>query len=285
MASFRFLFWATGTAVVLGALGAYLLMCVIFYQNQAMMIFHPSPKITITPASAGLTYQEARFDPATDGQAQLTGWWVPAAKNAAYGKDTILYLHGATGSLSDSVPEIKALHALGVNIFAVDYRGFGSSAVTRPTEQTADSDVLAAWNYLTGERNLPAASIVFFGEGAGATFATHLAAQQKAAGLVLAKISPTAHTIFENDPRARLLPLVLLANQKMNPAPELQKLHTPKLFLDWTTKDSSKAQSETKHDFSLATQPKQIASLSGKFPAGMASAVQPFLAQVWQVCR
>lgn len=279
MASLRFVLSAAVLAVVLGALGAYLVMGLTFYQNQAMMIFHPSRKIAATPASAGLAYQQVAFDPA-DGEAQLTGWWVPAAKDAPYSRYTILYLHGASGSLSDTVPEIQALHTLGANVFAIDYRGFGQSTDARPTEQLADGDVLAAWDYLTGARNLPASSLLVVGEGAGATFATHLATQQKVAGVVLAEISPTAHTVFESDQRARLLPLFLLANQKMNPVPELQKLQTPKLFLNWTAKKSGTAQSATEHDFGLAAGPKQIASLPGKFPAGMADAVRPFLAQV-----
>ncbi len=279
LVSLRWLLGAAVAAVGLGALGAYLVLCVIFYQNQAMLIFKPSHKITATPASAGMQYQEVSFDRAADGQPRLTGWWIPAKKNAAHGGGTILYLHAAKGSLSDTVGQLAALHKLGVNVFAFDYQGFGKSAGPRPTEKLADRDTLAAWSYLTTVRKLPADSLVIYGEGAGATFATHLAARRRAAGLVLVEISPTAHAIFEQDARARLLPLFLLAKEHLNPAPELKRLQTPKLFVSWPVK-SGNGSRKTRHDYRLAASPKQYAAVSGPVPEDIAGAVQPFLAQV-----
>lgn len=284
LVSFGWLLGAAATAVGIGAAGAYLVLCLIFYQNQAMMIFHPSKTVAKTPASAGLPYQEIALDPTTSGQPQITGWWVPAAKDAAYRSDTIFFLHGASGSLSDTVAQIQALHVLGINVFAIDYRGYGKSAAIRPTEQTADEDALAAWTYLTATRNLPATSLVVFGEGAGAIFATHLAAERSVAALVLAQISPPAHEIFEQDARARLLPLFLLAKEHMNPVPELKRSSTPKMFLEWPEK-SGLGPSVTRRDFALAAEPKQIASLPVASPEAVANAVEPFLKQILPVAH
>lgn len=284
LVSLAWMLGAALTAVAIGTAAAYLVLCVIFYQNQAMMIFHPSKKITATPASAGLTYQEVKFDPGTNDQTQLTGWWIPAAKGAPFANDTILYLHGTSGSLSNSVAQIQSLHALGINVFAVDYRGFGKSASLRPTEQSATADALAAWKYLTASRNVSPASIVTFGEGAGATFATHLAARQHPAGLVLAQISPTAHTIFEQDQRARLLPLFLLAKERMDPAPSLAHLKTPKLFLTWPAKTAAE-KNVTDRDYAQAAAPKQLASLPDGAPGSVTDAMQPFLHQVLPAAR
>jgi uncharacterized protein len=284
LVSFRWLLTAAATAVGIGAAGAYLVLCLIFYQNQAMLIFHPSRKITATPTSVKLAYQEIAFARNTHSQPQLTGWWIPAAKDLPHREGTILYLHGASGSLGDTVPQLEALHELGINVFAIDYRGCGKSAEFRPTEQTADQDTLAAWKYLTAERHLPAASLVVFGEGAGATFATQLAARRKVAGVVLAEMSPTAHEIFEKDARARLLPLFLLAKERMDPRPELKHLGTPKLFLDWPGKSGS-SPSITRKDFGLAAPPKQIASLPSSTPETVANAVQPFLNQILPVAH
>ena len=277
--SLAWLMGAAATAVAIGALGAYLVLCLLFYQNQAMLIFHPSRKISLTPASEGLEYQAVALDRTKAGTPQLTGWWIPAAKNARYLKDTILYLHGASGSLSDAVGQIKALHALGITIFALDYRGFGDSADLRPTEQSADADALVAWQYLTVNRKIPPTGIIVFGQGAGASFATHLAARRTIAGLVLAEISPTARTIFEHDQRARLLPLFLLANQRMDPGPELMKWKGPKLFIDRPDK-STGGQTVTRHDYTIAAPPRQLASLPGATLDAVANAVQPFLQQV-----
>ena len=284
LASLGWLLGAGAVAVVIGTLAAYFVLGIIFYQNQAMLLFHPSRNITTTPASVGLSYQQIAFAPGPGNQPQLTGWWIPAEQNrpqssSTWRNSTLLYLHGATGSLSATIPQLKALHNLGINVFAIDYRGFGNSANIRPTEQTASADAVSAWKYLTGEKHIQPTQIVVYSEGAGTTFAAHLATQHTVAGLVLAEISPTAHAIFQQDPRARLLPLFLLANQHLNPAPDLKRLNIPKLFLDWPKK-SSPQPSVTSHDYQLAASPKHLTSLPGAAPSGIAKALHPFLAQV-----
>jgi pimeloyl-ACP methyl ester carboxylesterase len=277
--SFTWLIGAAATAVALGALGAYIVLGIIFYQNQAMLLFRPSRKITTTPASVGLAYQNVTLNPGENGKYRITGWWIPAAPNAQWRNSTLLYLHGASGSLSDTIPQLKAVHNLGINVFAIDYRGFGNSANIRPTEQTADADATRASAYLRNQQKLGSQNIVVYGEGAGATFAANLAAQRPVQALVLAEISPTAHTVFLQDPRARLLPLFLLANQHLNPASDLKRLNIPKLFLDWPAK-SPVTQSITQQNYRLAATPKHLASLPSGAPSGIAAAIQPFLAQV-----
>lgn len=270
---------AAATAVAIGALGAYFVLGLIFYQNQAMLLFHPSRKVTTTPASVGLAYQNVSLNPEQNGKHIVTGWWIPAAQNGPWRKDTILYLHGADGSLSDTVPQLQALHNLGINVFAIDYRGFGNSANIRPTEQSADADAVRAWAYLHDKQKLRLQNIVVYGRGAGTTFAANLAMQRPVQALVLAEISPTAHAIFQQDPRARLLPLFLLANQHLDPSPDLKRLNIPKLFLDWPTK-SPATQSITQQNYQLAASPKRLASLPGSAPSAQLAALQAFLSQV-----
>jgi pimeloyl-ACP methyl ester carboxylesterase len=277
--TFVWLIGAAATAVALGALGAYIVLGVIFYQNQAMLLFHPSRKITTTPASVGLAYQEVTLNPEKNGKYLVTGWWIPAATNGPRRNDTILYLHGASGSLANAVPYLKALHDLGINIFAIDYRGFGNSADVKPTEQSANADAVRAWAYLRDHQKLASRHIVVYGQGAGATFAANLAMQRPVPALILAEISPTAHAVFRQDPRARLLPLFLLANQHLNPAPDLKRLHIPKLFLDWPDKSATK-QDTTRQNYQLAAQPRQLTSLPGSAPSGIAGALPPFLTKV-----
>ncbi len=275
---------AAATAVTIGALGAYLVLCLIFYQNQAMLIFHPARKITATPANANLPYTSVWFDRNPEGQPQINGWWVPAAKNAPLRQDTILFLHGRSGSLSNTVTQIQALHYLGINVFAIDYQGFGNSAQVRPTEQLADNDTVAAWKYLTIKKVIRPSHVLLVGQGAGAVLAVHLAARHTVAGLVLAEISPTAHEIFEQDARARLLPLFLLAREHINPNPELTHLKTPKLFLSWPGR-SAVAQTVTRQDYKSAATPKQFTPLAGAAPKTIAVAVQPFLRQILRADR
>lgn len=207
-------------------------MCLLFYQGQWQMLFHPSRTVTATPANAGLSYQEIHFDVTDTGAPLLDGWWVPADPVSHYATDTVLYLHDARGSLADTVPAIVVLHRLGMNVFAFDYQGFGKSAGRHPTERLARADAVAAWTYLTDLRHISGNHIVVYGDGAGATFAAALAAEFAPAGVVLQDPNPPARQTFEKDARARILPLWLLQNETLDPTADLARAHGRKLFLD-----------------------------------------------------
>lgn len=251
------------SAVVLASIAAYAVLCTMFWQNQWEMIFavpgSTATKITTTPASVGLAFQQVQFSSKQPNESPLTGWWIPAPPNARYAHDTILYLHAAQESLSGTVPVLQTLHRIGVNVLAIDYHGYGASGTPpHPTERQADADTLAAWNYLVTTQHVPEARLVVFGAGAGASFAAHLAAVHPLGGLILADISPTAHDIFEQDARARLLPMILLQREKLDPEPALERLRTPKLFLLWKTNGK---QQQTQADFHTAALPKRFVDL------------------------
>ena len=219
--------------VTLGAalLCVYATLCLLFYQGQWQMLFHPSRTVNATPASVGVPFEEIRFDVTETGLPQLAGWWLPAAPGARYATDTVLYLHDGRGSLSDTVPSLAEFHELGINVFAFDYRGFGKSAGRHPTERMARADAVAAWIYLTDTRHIPGNRIVVFGDGTGATFAAMLAAEFAPAGAVLEDTSLPARAVFEKDARTRIVPLRLLQNEQLDPAEDLQHAHVPRLFL------------------------------------------------------
>lgn len=209
----------------------YATLCLLFYQGQWQMLFHPSRSVTATPASVGVPLEEIQFDVTETGQPQLDGWWVPAASGAHYATDTVLYLHDGRGSLSDTVPAVAELHRLGINVFAFDYRGFGRSAGRHPTERMARADAVTAWAYLTDTRHVPGNRIVVFGDGTGATFAAALGAEFAPAGVVLEDPNLPARAIFERDARARIVPLWLLQNERLDPGEDLKRAHVPRLFL------------------------------------------------------
>jgi pimeloyl-ACP methyl ester carboxylesterase len=277
LATLRWIAVMASFAIVLAMLGAYAVLCTMFWQNQWEMIFavpgSAAAKITATPASVGVPFQPVAFRAAHSGETALTGWWMPAASNARYAHDTILYLHGAKASMSGSLPELETLHRIGVNVLAIDYHGFGASGGPHATEQQADADTLAAWNYMVKTRRVPEARIVAFGAGAGASFAAHLAVEHPLGALILADISPTAHEIFEQDARARLLPMVVLQRERLDPEPALKKLRTPKLFLAWRAGNDA----PTARDFQAALVPKRFADLRKAQESEKEAALRSFL--------
>ncbi|MGC2300322.1 MAG: alpha/beta hydrolase [Acidobacteriaceae bacterium] len=228
----RWLLTAFALTLLAAALCGYTALCLLFYQGQWQLLFHPSRTITTTPAKVSLAFEEIHFDVTDAGQPQIDGWYIPADPQAQYVTATVLYLHDARGSLSDYVPALQLLHATGINIFAFDYRGFGRSAGAHPTEHRATDDATAAWTYLTDTRHLSPNRLIVYGDGAGATFAAHLAAQFAPAGAILEDPSPTARQILLSDARARILPLWLLQKERLDPTADLAHAHTPRLFLD-----------------------------------------------------
>ena len=236
--SARWLVSAFGVVLVMAAMCAYATLGLLFYQGQWQLMLHPAKTITATPQAK---YDEIHFDVTETGVPQLDGWWIPAEPGARWSGDTVLYLHGADGSLSDCVNHLDALHALGINVFAFDYRGYGKSAGPHPDDARMSADADAAWSYLMGMRNVGASDIVIYGTGAGASLAAELAARHAPAGVVLDGPSDTARKIIGSDARAKVLPMWLLLTQRFDPAPVLSTLAVPKLFLD---RNGAKARTE-----------------------------------------
>jgi len=232
LASARWILGAVAATLFFAVLCVYGTMCLLFWQGQWQLVFQPSPTITATPASAGLKYDEIRFDATETGVLQLSGWWIPADPNAPYAADTLLFLHDGSGSLSATLPQLQALHKLGINLFAFDYRGFGNSVKTHPSEKSTCDDADAAWRYLTETRHLPPSTIVIDGVRLGAAIAAETARRHpQAPALILEDLQPPVLDSLQFDPRMRLLPIRLLFHDRFDPAETLAHLRTPKLLL------------------------------------------------------
>jgi hypothetical protein len=245
----RWLAGALGVALVIAVLCGYATLGLLFYQGQWQLVLHPAKTVSAAPQS---NFDEIRFDYTETGVAQLDGWWIPANAGARWSGYAILYLHSGAGSLSNYVNDVAALHLLGANVFAFDYRGYGKSAGPHPDEARMDADADAAWNYLTQTRHLDPKTIVLYGRGVGASLAAELAARHAPAALVLDAPNAPARQITGSDARARILPMWLLLNERFDPAAALETLTVPKLFLDRVG-----AKPRTEQLYRLAASPKE----------------------------
>ena len=173
LASARWLLAAVLATLGFAVLCVYITICLLFWQGQWQLTFHPTSTITSTPASVGLKYDEVQFDATETGVLQLNGWWIPAGGQTP--ANTLLLLHGASGNLSDTVRQVQILHQLGLNVFVFDYRGFGKSRYLHPSEASTNQDADAAWSYLTDTRHLAPSTIAIDGIGLGAAIAAETA--------------------------------------------------------------------------------------------------------------
>ncbi len=211
---------------------AYLSLCLLFAQGQWQLLYRPSAAVRSTPASLGLGFTEVRFGTSETGVAELSGWWLPAATGSGLASTTIVYLHDGAGSLSEALPELARIHALGCSVFAFDYRGYGASAAARPSEAKMVEDARRAITYLSDTRHVQAGSLVLWGRGMGATIAAETSAvPDERVPVVLEDVNEPALTLLRGDPRTRWLPLRLLLRDRLDAAVAVQGSDEARLFL------------------------------------------------------
>jgi hypothetical protein len=253
LTSGRWLLGGVAAVVGLAAICVYITFCLLFWQGQWQLVFKPSRAITGTPATVGMKFDEISFDATETGVLQLNGWWIPAEPSAPYAADTLLLLHSGSGSLSDTLPQLQALHHLGINVFAFDYRGFGKSLNVHPSEARTYEDADAAFRYLTDTRHLPASSIVLDGVGLGVAIAAETAHRHpQAPALILEDPLPPTLESLQFDANTRILPVRLLFHDRFDPTKTLAQLRTPKLLL-------YSAHDATGRYYDVAAEPKQRA--------------------------
>jgi uncharacterized protein len=202
------------------------------------LLFHPATAITRTPSTAGLPFEPVGFAVSDEGIPRLKGWWIPGAAGAAQSRYTVLFFHGPNGNLSDSVDALARLHAVGVNLLAFDYRGYGQSQFVRPSEAHWLRDAESALEYLTATRHMGAGSIVLDGEGLGANLALEVAAvHPELAGVVVeSPIAEPMDAVFQ-DARARMVPARWLVRDRFDLAAAAQQLQNPVLWFEWNSPD------------------------------------------------
>jgi pimeloyl-ACP methyl ester carboxylesterase len=228
----RFLLGGIGI-MVLASLGAlYFAIALLFWQGQWQLIFHPSHIVASTPASKGIPFEDVRFDATETGQTRLDGWWIPADPQLPHQPAAILYLHEARGSLSDALPDLTALHALGYDIFAFDPRGFGKSQWVRPSEKRWIQDSDAALYYLASVRHIGPSHLVLVGRGLGGTIGAGLTLRHAAlSSLVMIDPQPPTLHLLEAPRWTHILPVRLLAHDHFDPRHALSSMSLDKLFL------------------------------------------------------
>jgi pimeloyl-ACP methyl ester carboxylesterase len=246
---------AIGITILAALVCGYITLCLLFYQGQWQLVLHPH-RATSNPQTTETS--SIHFGPDESAIPQLAGKWLPAAPGARYANTTILFLPSGEGSLADFNSTLDHLHNIGINVFAFDYRGYGFSADTHPSQQKMIQDADSAWTYLNTSRAIPSHQIIPYGTGVGASFATHLALSHSDIQAIILE-SPKGDLLDAvlRDPRVALLPARLLFNQDFPLAKPLATLRTPKLLL--TTSASPEKAFQTAADPKLTV---QFASLS-----------------------
>jgi pimeloyl-ACP methyl ester carboxylesterase len=225
---------ALGGMLALGILCAYVTLCVIFSHTQWQLVLHPSRTVAVTPTSLRLPFKEVHFGADATGQPQLDGWWIPSEDPTSR---TALMLHGADGSISDALPSAEALHELHLNVLLFDYRGYGRSSGAHPTQLTMQQDTHTALEYLLHSQTMPPMQMVVYGHGLGAPLAVQLCATVQIECPVMILDAPDGDLLARAsaDPRAKIVPMSLLFDERFPLGEPLQTSATPKLLISYTS--------------------------------------------------
>ena len=155
-----------------------LLMNAWMYFQQPRMIFYPLRELFQTPADWGLDFEDVTLQ--TEDGVQLHGWYIPHPQ----AQHVLLFFHGNAGNISHRRDSIEIFHRLGLNVFIIDYRGYGKSQDS-PSEQGIYQDATAAWEFLATEKGFTSQQIIIFGRSLGGVIAAKLAAEVQPRGVIL----------------------------------------------------------------------------------------------------
>lgn len=138
---------------------------------------------------------------------------------------TILYSHGNAENLGVLYDLFEMYRYNGFSIFAYDYHGYGTSK-GKPSEGNAYQDIMAAYLYMVNNLQIPPEKIILLGRSVGGGPATHLASNEKVAGLILEGAFVSAFRVVT---KIKLLPF-----DKFNNISKIGNIQLPVLVIHGT---------------------------------------------------
>ena len=217
---------------------------------EGRFLYFPSRAVAETPDSFGLRADELSI--LTEDGVRLHGWWIKGVGGRA-----LLFFHGNAGNIGDRLDRARILNErLGLDVFLVDYRGYGRSE-GHPSEEGLYRDARAV--YAQALTRFRADQIVLFGESLGSAVTIQLGTEQVCAGVVL-------ETPFLSVPAmARkhypFVPTFLIRSRFDNGA-KIGSVPMPKLFLI-AERDEIAPPDQGRSLFELAAAPKTLFVIEG----------------------
>lgn len=211
------------------------------------------------------------------GDESLHGWWVPADPTQSFmvlpdepshilkEPKTMLYFCGVGNNMGDYnyLSRVAAFRQLGFSVLVFDYRGYGLSEGSFPSEAQLYEDAQAAWNYLRSEKEISAEEIVIYGESMGGAIALNLAIDHPEASSLIMQSSFTSMVeAIKHRPASRLFPIKLMLSEQFNSLEKISTVQMPVLFLHGSD-DSVVPANMSQELYAAAPPPKEILIIPG----------------------
>jgi pimeloyl-ACP methyl ester carboxylesterase len=245
--------------------------------RQRRLVFQPGSHSLVLPPRI-LKCCERVTLPASS--ATIEGWFMHAGERTASSDQAYLFLPGAIGTVSHEVASLEFLLSTGIDVFTIDYPGYGSSRGT-PSERSLVEAANLAFRYLVDERGIPPERVVVVGRSLGSVLALRLAAQERVAGLVLHSAFISISDVAAQ--RYPLFPSRLLCFIRFDARKAAQRVHSPVLFVHGRDDDHI-PEALGRCCFELVPTPKLFLQTAGGHAGGswtLDSAVRKGLRDVW----
>jgi fermentation-respiration switch protein FrsA (DUF1100 family) len=223
------------------------------HKLEQLVVYYPTRQVREDPQDVGLSYENIYL--VTDDHVKLHGWFIPRENAIA----TLLIFHGNGGNIGDRVSWFEMLHALGVHVMAIDYRGYGLSE-GEPFEEGLYRDARAAYQWWERQRRPGGEKLILFGESLGGAVAVHLAADVSPSALIIQSTFTSARDMAKT-----MFPIGLLqpfVNVHFDSAAAIAGVMCPKLIIHGTD-DSIVPFRLGKTLFELAPPPKEFYAVPG----------------------
>ena len=242
---------------------ALLAGCAALDERQRTWIFQPSDRSwgSTSELANGMDNVWIDFQSTVTGEpARLHGLWLASARSSGGKAPVLLYLHGARWNVEGSANRIRRMQELGFSVLAIDYRGFGKSSKTLPSEEMAYEDARAAWNWLAAKH--AEAPRYIFGHSLGGAIAIELAAQvDDETGTIVEGTFSSISDVFGSF-KWGWLPVKALITQRFEAATRVSKIGSPLLVVHGTQDSTIKPELGRKL-FEAAVEPKALVMVEG----------------------
>jgi hypothetical protein len=205
--------------------------CATFDTWQRRAIFqHERAAVDQRFVDAALPLGTEAFDLVLANGDTVHAWYREASPLAP----TVLFLHGARRNLYESQYRIDRLAELGLNVLAIDYRGFGRSTPLLPSEESALQDAHAAFDELRRRQPDPRRRFVY-GYSLGGALAIALAAEHDGLAGVVIESSFTSITDLVRASRWGWVPFLGVAvTQEFDSLARIGRVNEPLLLVHGT---------------------------------------------------
>lgn len=179
---------------------------------------------------------------------------------------TVVYAHGNFAGIEHYINRIALLvNDVGVNVFAIDYRGFGKSSITsEPSEEEFMADAQKARAHvdtLVAEQVAEGSAIAVMGFSAGALGAVEIARTSDNCALVLENPWPSVQ-VFADDSTFIGMPQSFVTNGAWDNIAKMPEVTEPLLHLH-ATEDLTVRVELGQRLFTAANDPKEIVIVEG----------------------